>query len=322
VSESLPRASEATREAERGATNVTIIGLGAIGGSAALKLIERGVVPSGFTTDEEDRSQALAAGVRVAQSAGDAVRDADLVLIAVPLEQLADVARTVMRSCSPQATILHASSLQRPDATRLDPETAARVIGAHPLAGSEQVGFGAAKPDLFRGARVYVESRGAADKQVREDAELFWSLAGASRIEYLEAGAHDDLMAAASHVPQILATALAATLNYANVSRAELGPGGRDMTRLAASSWSMWRPLFAATPGRTLAMLESIETELRDVRESIASGTLDETGVTWAVARGWALEESPGVITSGARDLIADEKQIPHFARDGKRADR
>ena len=134
---------------------------------------------------------------------------------------------------------------------------------------------------------------------MREDAELFWSMAGASRIEYLDAAKHDDLMAAASHVPQIVATALAATLSYTNVVRADLGPGGRDMTRLAASSWSMWRPLLAATPGRTLAMLESIETELRDVREAIAAGTLDETGVTWAVARGWALE---GVALSEAKD--------------------
>jgi hypothetical protein len=84
----------------------------------------------------------------------------------------------------------------------------------------------------------------------------------------------------------------------------------------------MWRPLLAATPGRTLAMLESIETELRDVRESIASGTLDETGVTWAVARGWALEEprgvaqsEPSVILSEARDL-AGGKKIPRFAQD------
>jgi prephenate dehydrogenase len=275
------------------ATRVAIVGLGAIGGSAALKLIERGVVPFGYTVDDDDRRLAAAAGVRVESSIPDAMREADLVLIAVPLDRLADVAVEVVRSVSPHATVFHAASLQRPDATRLTPEVAARVIGTHPLAGTEQAGFGAAKQDLFRGARVFVEVRAAPNARVREDAELFWSMAGASRIEYLDAPAHDDLMAAISHVPQIVATALAATLNYANVRRADLGPGGRDTTRLAASSWSMWRPLLAATPGRTLAMLESIETELRDVRESIQAATLDEVGVTWAVARGWALEESP-----------------------------
>jgi prephenate dehydrogenase len=97
-------------------------------------------------------------------------------------------------------------------------------------------------------------------------------------------------MAAISHVPQVVATALASTLAYGNVARAQLGPGGRDMTRLAASSWEMWKPLLAATPGRTLAMLESIETELRDAREAIARQVLDDAAVTWSVARGWALE--------------------------------
>ena len=126
---------------------------------------------------------------------------------------------------------------------------------------------------------------------MREDAELFWSMAGASRIEYRSAVDHDNLMSAISHVPQVLATSIAATLAYANIPRDQLGPGGRDMTRLAASSWEMWRPLLAGTPGRTLAMLESIETELRDMREAILAQTLDETGVTWAAARAWALED-------------------------------
>jgi prephenate dehydrogenase len=277
--------------AERGATRVAIVGLGAIGGSAALKLLKRGSVPAGFAADDEDRQLASAAGIEVAASVSVAVRDADLVLIAVPLDQLADVAQEVVRSCGQHATILHAASLQRPDATRFEPDVAARVIGTHPLTGTEGSGFAAANADLFAGATIFVEERG--ERRMREDAELFWSMAGARRIEYRSAGDHDDLMAAVSHVPQVLATALAATLNYANINRASLGPGGRDMTRLAASSWAMWRPLLLATPGRTLAMLESIETELREFREEIEKQTLDEAGVTWAVARGWALEE-PG----------------------------
>ena len=269
------------------ATRVAIIGLGAIGGSAALKLLERGSAPGGFSIDAEDNRLAAAAGVRVATSIADAVHEVDLVLIAVPLDHLADVAAKVIGAVPPHTTILHAASLQRPDATRLSPELAQRIIGTHPLAGTEQSGFVAADADLFRGATIFVEERG--DRRVREDAELFWSMAGASRIEYRSAVEHDDLMAAASHVPQIVATAVAATLSYGGISRAQLGPGGRDVTRLAASSWEMWRPLLLATPGRTLAMLQSIEAELRDMREGIERQTLDDAGVTWAVARGWAL---------------------------------
>ena len=136
---------------------------------------------------------------------------------------------------------------------------------------------------------VYAEERGT--RRMREDVELFWSMAGASRIEYLDAAAHDDLIAAVSHVPQLVATAMASTFAYAGVQRSRLGPGARDMTRLATSPWTMWRPLLAATPGRTLAMLESIESELRSIRQSLERAQLEEPGLTWSVARSWALDQ-------------------------------
>lgn len=271
------------------ATRVAIVGLGVIGGSAALKLIERGAKPAGFAVDEDDRDRAARAGVRVAASLADAVRDADLVLIAVPLDRLSPVAREVIATVGEHATILHAAGLQRPDATRFDPAVAGRVLGSHPMAGAGRAGFAAASADLFSGATVYVEERGT--RRMREDAELFWSMAGASRVEYLDAVAHDDLIAAISHVPQLIAIALAATLAYGNVPPSRLGPGGRDMTRLATSPWTMWGPLIRATPGRTLALLESIESELRTMREGILSGRLEEPDLSWSVARLWALDQ-------------------------------
>lgn len=274
---------------DQGATRVAIIGLGVIGGSAALKLMERGAIPTGFATDAEDLDLAARAGVQVMPSIADAARAADLVLIAVPLDELASVAREVVASVGAHATVLHAAGLQRPDATRLDSAIAERVIGSHPLAGSAHAGFGAASADLFRGATVYVEERGT--RRMREDVELFWSMAGASRIEYLDAAAHDDLVAAVSHVPQLVATAIASTFAYTGIQRSRIGPGARDMTRLAASPWTMWRPLLAATPGRTLAMLESIESELRSMRQGLERAQLEAAGLTWSVARSWALDQ-------------------------------
>lgn len=273
------------------ATRVAIVGLGVIGGSAALKVKERGADPITYAAGDADRDLAARAGLRVASTLREAVADVDLVLIAVPLDRLADVAREVVSATPAHATILHTASLQRPDAVQLEPSIAERTIGTHPLAGSVLAGFAGASASLFAGATVYVEPRGTG--RMREDAELFWSMAGARRIEYLPAAEHDDLMAAISHVPQIVSTALAATFAYANITRSRLGPGGRDTTRLGASSWAMWRPLLGATPGRTLAMLESVETEIRDMREAIAKATLDETGITWEVARNWALEVNP-----------------------------
>jgi prephenate dehydrogenase len=268
------------------ATRVAIVGLGAIGGSAALKLIERGVRPHGFDTNAADAALAASAGMKVHDSIEAAVADADLVLIAVPVDGVADVAGEVISAVPSTTTILHSGSLQRADALRLGGNTS-RVIGAHPIAGSADTGFSAATVDMFRGATVFVEPRGSARE--REDAELFWSMAGASRIEYLAADEHDRLMAAISHLPQLAATALAATMSAGGVGRDRVGPGARDMTRLAASNWSMWQPILNAAPGRTTALLATLESEIRTLRESIERGDLSDAQLTWTVARDWAL---------------------------------
>ena len=273
------------------ATRVAIIGLGAIGGSIALKLVELGARPNGYTADEDDRRRAAAAGVRIGSSIENAVADSDVVLLAVPLDQLAGVARKVVSGTRPTTTILHAASLQRSAATAFDESLSERIVGTHPIAGTAQRGFSAARADLFHGATVYVDV--ARDRRRHEDPELFWSMAGAERIEYLPANEHDDLMAAISHLPQLLSTALAATLEYEGIESRQLGPGAKDMTRLAGSSWSMWRPLLAATPERTLALLDSLVSDLQGMRDGLAAGTLRDIEETWAVARTLRRDDLP-----------------------------
>ena len=267
------------------ATRVAIVGLGVIGGSAALKLLDRGVTPRGFTIDDEDVRLSAAAGVHVATSLEAAVGDADLVLLAVPLDRLKEVASRVIAAAPAAATVLHAAGLQRVSATKLSASVAARVIGTHPIAGSSRAGFAAATVNLFHAATVYVEPRGT--RRNREDAELFWSMVGAARIEYLEAAEHDDRMAVVSHLPQLLSTALAATLAASGIDARQLGPGGRDMTRLAASPWATWEPLLAATPDRTSLLLETCTAELTRMRAAIDGGDISALESTWHTARTW-----------------------------------
>ncbi len=267
------------------ATRVAIVGLGAIGGSVALKLLDRGVVPHGFALDEADRRLSASAGVRVAVSVEAAVAEADLVLLAVPLDALRQVAPRVIVTAPSTATILHAASLQRTSATGLTESIETRVIGTHPIAGSSHAGFVAATAAMFQGATVYVEPRGS--RRALEDAKLFWGMAGATRIEYLDAAEHDDRMAAVSHLPQLLSTALAATLATSEIDPSVLGPGGRDMTRLATSPWAMWAPLLSATPDRTSALLERLTTELTTMRAAIGDGDVLTLESTWRAARSW-----------------------------------
>ena len=262
--------------------DVAIIGLGVIGGSAALRLKERGTAVRCFTTSAVDREEAGRAGLHVASSVDHAVRDVGLVLVAVPLDQICGVAVQVVGAAPPRATILHAGSLQRLEAVQLLPELADRVVGSHPLAGSHRSGFAAARADLFRDATVFIERR--ANAKQREDAELFWSLAGARRIEYASATEHDDAMAWMSHLPQLTSTALAATL--AGEPSAP-GPGARDATRLAMSALALWQPLLERAPGATLAAISAMESNLHRLRAALEQRDWATVEELWSRAQAW-----------------------------------
>ena len=271
--------------------DIAVIGLGVIGGSVALRLRERGTEIRAFTTSTSDASEAERAGISVAKSLDEAVRDVGLVLIAVPLDRVCAVAEQVIGGAPGPATILHAASLQRAEALRVMPESAARVLGTHPMAGSHRTGFGGARPDLFRDATVYIEARASARQ--REDAELFWSLAGARRIEYLSSAAHDDAMSWVSHLPQLASTALAST--YEQKARGgpnesavrQLGPGGRDATRLAMSALEMWRPILEGAPPETVAALATFEAGVRRLRTALEVRDWATVDAMWESASRW-----------------------------------
>ena len=272
---------------------VAIIGLGVIGGSAALRVNERGTKVRGFSTSDADRALAAHAGLAVASSVDEAVRDVGLVLIAVPLDHICTVATQVIGAAPSSATILHAGSLQRVEALRGLPEVMARLIGTHPLAGSHKTGFAAARRDLFRDAIVFVEQRAGARQ--REDAELFWSLAGARRIEYASAHDHDDAMAWMSHLPQLASTALAATLDSSEARplAAGPGPGARDSTRLAMSNYEMWRPILERAPEATLSALRTLEASVQDLRAALENHDWKAIRDLWLRAAAWRESAEP-----------------------------
>lgn len=275
----------------RPAAEVAIIGLGVIGGSAALRLRQRGTSILGYAASERDRGLAQAAGIPVVAALDDAVREAGLILIAVPLDRVAAVAEAAMNAAPVSATVLHAGSLQRAESIGASPDVAARLVGTHPLAGSHRSGFAAASPDLYHGATVFVERR--VNARQREDAELFWSLAGAARIEYATAEAHDRSMSWASHLPQLASTALAATLAEGLQDDTipglvpHGGPGARDATRLAMSDLDVWQPILARAPSATLDALRVLEARVGALRSDLERRDWSALRDTWSRARDW-----------------------------------
>lgn len=266
---------------------VAIIGLGVIGGSAALRVRERGTPLRTFSASAQDCALAQQAGLVVSQSLDAAVRDVGLVLIAVPLNRIGSVASDVIGAAPATATILHAGSLQRREALDAMPEVAARLIGTHPIAGSHRSGFAAARADLFRDANVYVERRATARQ--REDAELFWSLAGARRIAYANAPEHDAAMAWISHLPQLASKALADALATAAPREMEAapGPGARDTTRLAMSPFEMWHAILERAPGETVAALRAFEESVERLRIALEARDWETMRMIWERASTW-----------------------------------
>ena len=274
---------------------VAVIGLGVIGGSAALRVREHGTVVRGHSASPSDRRLAREAGLTVTESLDEAVRDVGLVLIAVPLDRICAVAEAVMGAAPSSTTILHAGSLQRSEALHELPEVVSRVIGTHPIAGSHRQGFAAARVDLFRNATVIVERR--ANARQREDAELFWSLAGAKRIEYANANEHDRAMAWLSHLPQLASTALACALaNERAGTRAPFapGPGARDATRLAMSALEIWQPILDRAPAETTAALHALEDSVQRLRMALEASDWNAVREMWDRARAWRADAEQG----------------------------
>jgi prephenate dehydrogenase len=271
------------------APTVAVIGLGCIGGSLARALAESGAPVRGWSTSSDDCEQARARGVDVpSASLEDVVSDADLIVLAVPAQAIAQVAATAIHGASGTADIVHCGGVQSRGALHLDDATFARVIGTHPLAGSHESGFGASRADLFTGCTVSIESRASGD--VREQLRWMWTLAGAAQLEFRRAEEHDVMMTWVSHLPQLAATALASTFSAEHIDPKSVGPGARDSTRLAASSFDQWSALVRAEPALLDAALRRLESSVASVRDALATDDERALKSIWESARAWRRE--------------------------------
>ena len=272
-----------TRDRER----IGIVGLGAIGGSLALALRDRQPLIA-WSRDAADRAAARAAGIHVGtndQSWPDELAGSTVVVIAVPLDDVAGILRRLLATLPDESLILHASSLQRREALGLSEAEFARVLGTHPIAGSERSGFGAADSGRFRGATVRAEAR--ATHPQRRRIEMVWRTAGIERIAWSDAEDHDALMAWVSHLPQLASTALAAVLTAEGIARRDAGPGARDLTRLASSDLSMWAPILRHAPPATAEAVRSLTATLAGLAEALERGDQPAIEHAWMRARAW-----------------------------------
>jgi prephenate dehydrogenase len=264
---------------------IVIVGVGLIGGSMGLALKRVGFKGQRVGVS---RSETLAEALRLDvvdqgytyEELGAALEGADLVLLCTPIERILSLLPEVGRLATPGALVTDVGSTKR----RIDAE-ARRVLGAellfvggHPMAGSEKAGVGAADPFLFQNAiYILVPPPGKRDARYAALVELLHGV-GARTME-LTVAAHDQVVAAVSHLPQLMATSLVEMVGRLNEQHEVFLPlaagGFRDMTRIASSPFApVWRDICRTNADQIDHMIGAYIETLEAVRQRLGADTL------------------------------------------------
>jgi prephenate dehydrogenase len=233
---------------------LAIVGVGLLGGSAARAARARGLADEivGIGRDPGRLEPALRDGVLTGATADLAagVREADLVILAAPVAVNERLLPEVWAAAAPEAVITDVGSTKAgivAVARRLHAGRPRAFVGAHPMAGSEQSGYAAARADLFQGATVVVTPTETTEPRALKAVVAFWEAVGAGRVLTLDADTHDRLVGAVSHLPHLVACALVAAVEGWQPAAFDLAARGfRDTTRVAAGDPELWRDIFLA----------------------------------------------------------------------------
>lgn len=260
---------------------LVVVGLGLIGGSFAKGLRERGLCREvvGVDLDAESRRLAVQLGVvdRCESDLAAACQGADVIQLAVPilamekvLAQLAalDLGNAVLTDVgSAKGNVVRAARLAFAG-------KAVRLVPGHPIAGSEQSGVEAANAELFRRHKVILTPSEHSDAAAVALVEALWRELGAD-VEAMEVEHHDQVLAATSHLPHLLAFTLVDSLakRSENLEIFRYAAGGfRDFTRIAGSDPVMWHDIFLANREAVLRTLDTFRDDLDALRDAVDAG--------------------------------------------------
>jgi len=260
-----------------------LVGCGLMGASFSLALQSKGLIDTvvGFSPSEGTRHKALQRGViqQAASSSAEAVKGADLVLIAVPVSQTADCLAEISPYLSPDCLLMDVGS------TKCDVVAAARAalgqklacfLPAHPIAGKAQAGVDHAEAALYQDRALILTPLAHNTQAQIDQATALWQAIG-SRVHRMSPEAHDQAFAAVSHVPHLLAFAQINGLLKQAEGEAFLklaGPGFRDFSRIAAGDPAVWRDILSANRSEVLAQLAHFQAALKAFENSIQNNDL------------------------------------------------
>lgn len=275
---------------------LTIVGVGLIGGSVGLAAKARGLCRRvvGVGRDERTLARAQADGAidSCTTEIADGVKAADLVVVCTPVDRVAADVLAAAHAAPPRCVVTDVGSTKgnivRELAGKLPP-AGAMFVGSHPLAGSEKRGSANATPELFVDRMVVVTPTADTDMEAVAVVELFWNRLGA-RIIRMDPAEHDTALAVTSHLPHAAAGGLAA------VTPAEWLPltagGFRDTTRIAAGDPDLWAAIFQANQAAVLTALDRYADRMTQFRQLLAAD--DRAGLVRWLADGKRVRDALG----------------------------
>lgn len=275
---------------------VVIVGTGLIGASFGLALRGAGFTGRilGVSSERSIRAAIDCRAIDSGATLGDAAPQADLIYLSQTIGGIIETLPKLAGKLRPGALVTDAGSTKR-TITAAAACLGTAFIGGHPMAGKASRGAGGAESSLFDG-RPYIltpSSPGQMEDQ-RVRTLVYWIQRIGARLVVLNPADHDRLVAAASHLPQLLSTALAAHLEQSSDPEAVAsvaGPGLLDMTRLALSSYEIWQDILATNADEIGAAILAIEDQLAALRHTVGGPS---TQTAFASGRDFALRLRPG----------------------------
>ena len=261
---------------------VALIGFGLIGGSIARAARLQGLAGEIITTarSAKTRERVMELGIvdRVVETNVEAVQDADLVILCIPVGACGPVAVEIAGHLKPGAIISDVGSVKASVVKDMAPHLPAGVhfVPAHPVAGTENSGPDSGFAELFINRWCILTPPEGTEAKATEKLRAFWAALGA-KVEVMTPEHHDLVLAITSHLPHLIAYTIVGTADeLAQVTSSEVikfsAGGFRDFTRIAASDPTMWRDIFLANKDAVLEMLGTFNEDLSKLTRAIRRG--------------------------------------------------
>ncbi|MDP2120388.1 MAG: prephenate/arogenate dehydrogenase family protein [Hoeflea sp.] len=276
--------------------NITLIGIGLIGSSLARVIAAKGlarhVTIATRSAETLEAARGLGLGDAYCLSNADAVANADLVVVSVPVGASEQVAREIGPHLKPGAIVTDVGSTKASVVRQMQPHMPDHVhfIAGHPIAGTEQSGPEAGFAELFEGRWCILTPTEGTDAQAIARLTGFWEACG-SKVEQMDPEHHDLVLAIVSHLPHIIAYNIVGTADDLEaVTKSEVikysASGFRDFTRLAASDPVMWRDVCLHNKDAILEMLARFSEDLSSLQRAVRWGDGDKLFELFTRTRG------------------------------------